>query len=363
MNRKLIAFVLAFAMLASLSLAVVADEMSAYPTVEEILNEYHRKAFEEQTQGDTDNGSAWSRRGGDVKTLEQETVDTLTDAGYEAYNVTTDNYENLEAELKTDFTDMGLDYDGSYIVVISGEEPTEPGQSTYGFPPNTEEDQAPDGGGSTFFTHTYNGQTYYMRYVTITAATNSDMYVPSNYILAPSVWAENMFMNIVNTALVAVADCGSSLPLGTIGSLLSFVAVDDNYTELEPGSLTVIASTTWTCSAIQVWDSNFERWETAQCSAYADSRAYCTGYIYDPLRNLATIYYGKEFTRQTYSPKYNASLQRKNEAAEANNGGRIAYDRTGDINFYLGNETGTILYEIGGGPLFSHVEGWGVPMY
>ena len=40
MKRKLIAFALIFAMLASLSPAVAADEMSATPTVEEILNEY-----------------------------------------------------------------------------------------------------------------------------------------------------------------------------------------------------------------------------------------------------------------------------------------------------------------------------------
>lgn len=125
MKRKLIAFALVFAMLVSLSLAVAADAVSEPPTIEEILNEYHLKAFDSQTQGDTDTASTWSRRGSNAKTLEQETVDTLTDAGYEAYNVTTDNFEYLEAELNTDFAGMGLDPNGSYIVVIHGEEQTE----------------------------------------------------------------------------------------------------------------------------------------------------------------------------------------------------------------------------------------------
>lgn len=148
MKRKLVAFVLVFALLASLSPAVAADEMSAPPTVEEILNEYHQKAFEAKMQGDTGNASAWSLRGG--QTLEEETVDTLTEAGYEAYNVTADNYESLQTELKTDFSDMGLDPNGSYIIVISGEDPTEPvstgGASTYNLNPLPGEDQAPEGG-------------------------------------------------------------------------------------------------------------------------------------------------------------------------------------------------------------------------
>ena len=107
-------------MLTSLSPAVTADEMSAKPTVEEILSEYHRNAFESRANGDTETSSTWSHRNVNAKTLEQETVDTLNNAGYEAYIVTTDNYETLEAELKTDFNAMGLDPNGEYIVVISG---------------------------------------------------------------------------------------------------------------------------------------------------------------------------------------------------------------------------------------------------
>ncbi len=57
MFRKMIVLFLIIAMLVPLSSAVAADEMSAPPTVEEILNEYHRKAFEDRTQEDTDSAS------------------------------------------------------------------------------------------------------------------------------------------------------------------------------------------------------------------------------------------------------------------------------------------------------------------
>ena len=150
MKRKLTAMILVFAMLASLFPAVAADTMSATPTVEEILSEYHRKAFEAQIQGDTESASTWSRRSGKAKTLEQETVDILADAGYEAYNVTADNYEALEEELHTDFADMGLVPEGSYIIVINGEDPAESissgGTSAYNISPNPEIIGPPDGG-------------------------------------------------------------------------------------------------------------------------------------------------------------------------------------------------------------------------
>ena len=46
MIKRMIALFLVIAMLVPLSSAVAADATSAPPTVEEILSEYHRKAFE-----------------------------------------------------------------------------------------------------------------------------------------------------------------------------------------------------------------------------------------------------------------------------------------------------------------------------
>lgn len=56
MLKKIIALTLIFAMLAPLSSAVAADNDSVTPTIEEILNEYHDKAFAAQTA--EENGGA-----------------------------------------------------------------------------------------------------------------------------------------------------------------------------------------------------------------------------------------------------------------------------------------------------------------
>jgi hypothetical protein len=50
-------------------------------TMEEILNEYHQKAAEAQLSAEKNTGAS-SRSAAPGKTLEQETVETLTAAGY-----------------------------------------------------------------------------------------------------------------------------------------------------------------------------------------------------------------------------------------------------------------------------------------
>ena len=106
-SEKITALALIFAMLLPVSSALAADEQKVTPTIEEILNSYHEKAFEAQTAEERGGASTWSSRSG--KTLEEETVDELTAAGYEAYNVTSENYEALEEALQTDFASMGID--------------------------------------------------------------------------------------------------------------------------------------------------------------------------------------------------------------------------------------------------------------
>lgn len=123
MRKRYIALFVIFAMLVPFTPAVAADDTVPRPTVEEILSEYHEKAFEAEVIEQTSGASTYSRSAGNSgKTLEEETVDTLNAAGYEAYNVTSENYETLEEQLQTDFAQMGLDPDGSYIIALSGED-------------------------------------------------------------------------------------------------------------------------------------------------------------------------------------------------------------------------------------------------
>ena len=172
--KKLIAILLSCIMLVSFSPAVAAEDAPAEPkpTVEEILNDFHQKAFAAESANERGAAATYSRSSNsDNDNLVQETVDTLNAAGYEAYNVTASNYETLETELKTDFASMGLDPSGSYIVVISGEDDSNSAN------PNSRAGRLPeqiiiDDGYSdpNRFYYTYEGVTYSMRYVTVTLA-------------------------------------------------------------------------------------------------------------------------------------------------------------------------------------------------
>lgn len=287
MKRKLMAFALVFAMLASLSPAVAADELSVTPTVEEILNEYHRKAFEAQTRGETDTASTWSRRSGSTKTLEQETVDTLTAAGYEAYNVTADNYETLEADLHTNFSEMGLNKSGSYIVVIHGEDPGETppagGQATFNLSPFPEEIQLPsDGDGSTYFEYTHDGATYYMRYVTVTAADNTSLGMITPVELFDEMTVDQMWdaMNLHMTVLSYIPIIGTA---GSIYSILSLVLPEIDSTQ--PSALTYRGATNWTVTYLDIWDSANGVWRHCASIEYATAQYFMDYTYYDPATN------------------------------------------------------------------------------
>lgn len=283
MFRKMIALLLIFAMLVPFSSAAAADEPSESRSMEEILDEYHRQAFESQAQGQTRAASPNTRSGG--KTLEEETVDALTEAGYEAYNVTSGNYDTLEADLKTDFAAMGLDPAGSYIIVISGEDPTAPasGNSTRGLTPNPGEDQAPDdGGGATFFSHTYNGETYWMRYVTVTADINTALTqsTPVN-LLDKYGWDD--FWNDMNVPVALVSLLPHATVIGILYSLCTEAFPDIQHTA--PTSLLFIGATNWTPTYIQVYDAEDAEWQWRAVYEYATAGYYINKTHYDAALN------------------------------------------------------------------------------
>ena len=323
MFKKIIALTLIFAMLVPFTAAAAADEPSESRSMEEILNEYHRRAFEARTQSDTETASTWSRRGG--QTLEEETVDALTNAGYEAYNVTSGNYDTLEAELKTDFAAMGLDPEGSYIIVISGEDPTAPtstgGASTYNVSPNPEQGQAPDGGGgSTFFSYTYNGQVYWMRFVTVIPTTTNGQFIRSFKTVQAEDWIQSGVSKVSDAVLVTAIDnipldpTGTTFPTATIIGLIIDLAEDESYIEIDPTSLIVEAKSNWTCQVIQIWCGLHNDWETMQYSESVHSMAEYSYYADEPGKPEPVEHVSDEYHYTFYSWKYDNYSQRYEDA-------------------------------------------------
>ena len=129
MRRKMIALFMILAILVTFPPAVAADEITVTPTIEEIISDYHLTSFSTETSNTTNSNATWSQWNRNSTSPEQETVAALTNAGYDAYHMTPDNYDLLEAELSTDFSSIGIDPNGEYIIAISGAD-----QSTFGFP-------------------------------------------------------------------------------------------------------------------------------------------------------------------------------------------------------------------------------------
>ena len=331
--KKTIALLLAFTFIIAFLPSASAEENSTALTVEEILNDYHEKAFEARLAEEQGAAASYSRSGNAVS-LEQETVQILTDAGYEAYNVTSDNYDELEVSLQTDFAEMGLDPDGSYIVVISGENGS--GRSNTStrdliLPPHEWED--PSDGDNTFL-YTFRGVTYTMRFFIVTCANDSRLGTISEYNIVDTNSPTEEILNIID----AVFWCGVGSTMGIVADVFSLVAdlcADGNYSELNAKGLTIRASTAWVYDHIQVWNASENSWHTAQRSAYAISSVNLYTNRYNAGTNIFRMYEGESQEFTIYSPNYNFPISRRTDAVAAFINGTQAYDDTGNIRFYM----------------------------
>ena len=369
MFRKTISIVLCIILILCMSVPAFATPNEIEPaeakTVEEILNDYHEKSFLIQRMAETDAPAAYSRQGEALrKTLEEETVDELAAAGYEAYNVTSENYGDLEVALMTNFSELGLDPNGSYIVVLSGENHSSQvnPNSRSGIPP--EESLEGGDGGSSYFGYQYNGSIYYLRHIVVTETTGSFMTESSMTRLGSDCWFFDLIHDIGCALLVAGADKATApVPLGTILSLLGGQLDTGNYTLLEDEELVCMANTTWICNAIQIWDGYEEIWDTSQASASAESQAYFTGFLYNEDTGRSERFDGETYGHTFYSPYYYSYTIRYDKAVEYYLMGRFFYDYTGDIEFFLTDKDYEIVYTSSNTPFFTHVEEWEVPDY
>ena len=335
MKKRLIALAILVCMLVSVSPTVAADDTVPRPTVEEILSEYHEKAFEEKAAERSGGVSAYSRGATNSgKTLEEETVDTLNAAGYEAYNVTSANYETLEAQLQTDFADMGLDPDGSYIITISGDENSPSNNAR--LVPGTVPTLPPDGGGPAFFTYTYNGKSYSMRYVTVTQTANDDLGCVSDPINllkeygAVDTWED---LEIPITLLSAIPKFSW---VGNVYSLLTPLIL--NTSPRQTSTLELQTTSSWTVKYTQVYNMATRKWQKRASVEYVDMSYFLNYIYYSSAENgyVQDTFEGKYAT--VYSELYNDTEKMKENAAwVSEEEGRWFRDAVDFVEYKIGN--------------------------
>ncbi len=259
--------------------------------------------------------------------------------------------------MQTDFAGMGLNPEGSYIIVVHGEDPTATNSNARTGGDDIVVDDGDLPAGSSHFEYMYNGSKYYMRYSTVLNTGHDEFEKNSTYIPTeePSYFA-TVFGNIFSTALVAAADSATDkYHIGTIASVFFDVPEDHSYTELSPGDFGIYASTTWTCEFIEVWDSLAQKWEPSLCSDYTTSMVYGFGSMRNPLTNKPVPVIYDPIYFNTYSLWYFDVEQRKLFAMKAYERYRVDVDGVGYVNFYVVDETGEIITNPQGELLFRHV--------
>ena len=348
MCKKLIAMILACTMLVSISPAVAAENASAKPTVEEILNEYHRAAFEAQCTDDAATAATYSPRSGhSSKTLEQETVDTLNAAGYEAYNVTPANYNTLEGQLNTDFADMGLDPEGSYIIVIHGEDSDN--SNTANSNGSRAIVPAPDPGGTpSSFNYTYNGTTYTMRYVTVTAAENLALAQISNPVQLLDICPEDLTSEVLNLILsVSSLIPALSIYSSEITLLSLLISTIPNAEITRPRSLTYKAKSSWYAKYTQVYHSGNEEWKLCAGVEYVIPQYEIEYDFTDPLTGLWDVEEVQGQLTTIYSEHYYDNEYIKQVAA-------MAFE----YNTFSMDAVDRVVYEYYGSVIATHYRNW-----
>ncbi len=345
MLKKIISVSLIIVLMLSLMLLVPASPATATAveaenrTVESILDEYYDRSFASAVSGVSLCSSG--------ETLEEETIRALNDAGYEAYHITADNYDTLEAQLATSFSSMGLSRDSSYILTFGNERSvTDP------FP---KYDNIEEPGQASEFWYEYNGSSFKMRFATIAPTATDGMVVTSAYALSKNDLVKHAIQTLLEGMLVAVADgIFESAHIGTIGSLLLSRPSDGTYVELIPDSLVVHAQSFWTIQFIQVWDVNSSRWDSPYLSEYVTSNAKCAGWVYDADTNESVWCEGPWQKAKIYSSQYHDLETRKVNAMHAYDLGQIQGDCVYEVAFYVKNKNVTISANTAGKKMFTH---------
>ena len=331
--KKAIALLLICCMMMGMTVSATAEAAPA-PTIEEILNEYHQRSFE-NAQGTGASANARSIGG---KTLEQETVDALNAAGYEAYNVTAENYDALEASLQTDFAEMGLSPNGTYIITISGEK-TSPNDGNIALPAGNDVTLPPHIGGDDTpgqypaFSYNYNGNTYVMRYVTVTATENTNLgYAHTFELINDTTLADQEAFMSHYLNILSFDDYWSAI--ATIYSLIVDILPDVPPTT--HCSLAYTACCDWTITYTQVYNSNTNKWKASSGVEYVNVQdfinfTYYNAGTFEQIRSAG-------IQPKIYSQYYNDKAYIKQIAAYAFERNMLLMDTVDEVTFkYNGN--------------------------
>lgn len=253
-------------------------------------------------------------------TIREETVQKLKLAGFEAYNLTPQNYNSVEKTLNTDLETLGINSQNSYIIVVGGEE------SDVAVPTSTIDSP---------FNYTYNGKTYKLRYLTITAADDSDYGKASTVNVLKSA-SQTLINNCLNTA-ISVYISSVSKTLGIISSICGLDISKINTSQTM--TLNMNCGSNWTRVYTQVYSDYDSMWETGSSVEYVRTSSYMSGQYYSSSSNRYVSVPQNSKSNTTYSSKYNDTTWRKQQAVLGFSSSVIKWNTTGSVQYKYGGTT------------------------
>lgn len=313
--KRVITIVLTICLLSmSLLCSVSATDLTVENTrseniKNEILREYREKIFSVELNSSDD--IAVYSNDKDLKfnkklEIQAETVEKLKKAGYEAYDVNPQTFRRVEEALNTDLTEAGLDENGAYLITMNEE------SSIY-----------PDAATSDPFTHTYNGTTYTLRWMTVRASDDPafEKYTYKNVLNNNS---RDVIMNCLDAALgIYVGEIWK--PLGTVSSILG-LSISDFWVSYD-AYLIYNATSTWTRRYTQVWDNYYGAWAFGCFVEEVEAASYFNGWYYNSSSHSKQQLVTPTVYRTIYSDKFDDWNWRKNYAVI----GYLYSDPYGDI--------------------------------
>jgi len=263
--------------------------------------------------------------------IHEKTICELEKAGYEAYYVNENTFDAVQTELSTDLEDLGLDPTYSYIIVV-GEEPIKC---------NVNKNTVYAASTGSEYNHTYNGITYKLRTLTVTAA-DDPMYGKATTVNLLTSNSQTLLQNCLDTAISAVISSVSNI-LGTVASICG--SSISNLNTSQTSTLNLNGGTNWTVVYIQVYDSMAKTWIIGSSVEYVRAEAYLSGQYYSASQNKYVSVPSNSVSIIKYSSNYSNTTWRNDNA----------------VFGYLilapqWNIVGDVVYKYGGSTKITHTE-------
>lgn len=253
----------------------------------------------------------------DKKQILQEKCVQLNEEGIKSYVIDSGNFEFMQEKLKIDFEELGLDPQYTYLMTENS-----------GVENNIRSTSSSE------FLYTYNGTSYRMKYLTVTAADDPafEKCSEANVIKTTN---RTLLENCLNTAISAYISAIYA-PLGTVASLCGLNI--SNFANGQQAALNLNGGANWTRVYTLVYNENSEMWYMGSCVESVYVYSYMSGMYYDAATNKMKSVEKNEQESTKYSSYYSdLDWRKRNAVIYMLNLNGCRYDSVGDVSFYYGN--------------------------